>query len=122
MDNEFEVLHDALWDEGINLNNTVADEHVPNIEIKIKVVEERVRSTWNFLSYQKNRMISCMVENAVFWLNALPVNSGMSWKISPRTLMTGTTIVFKKHCKIELGAYTEAHKENFPRNSAQSHT
>ena len=73
MDNEFEVLHDALWDEGINLNNTVADEHVPNIEIKIKVVEERVRSTWNSLPYKKipNMMISRMVENAVFWLNTL---------------------------------------------------
>ena len=31
-----------------------------------------------------NRMISCMVENAVFWINTLPVNSGMSCMISPQ--------------------------------------
>ena len=29
MDNEFEVLRDALQDKGITLNTTSADEHVP---------------------------------------------------------------------------------------------
>ena len=67
-------------------------------------------------------MIFRMVESAFFWLNALPVNSGMSCTISLRTLMTGTTIEFNKHCKIEFGAYTKAHEKTFPRNSTQSHT
>ena len=53
-----------------------------------------------------------MVENAVFWLNALPVNIGMSCMISPWTLMTGTTIDFNKHRKIEFGAYANAHKKS----------
>ena len=102
MDNEFEVLCNALQDDGITLNTTAADEHVPQIERQIKVVKERFRITWNLFPYKKlpNRMISCMVGNAVFWLNAPPVNSGMSCTISTRTLMTGTTIDFKKHCKI----------------------
>ena len=54
MDNNFEVLHDALQDEGLNLNNTAANEYVPQIEIQIKVAKERVRSTWNLLLYKKS--------------------------------------------------------------------
>ena len=45
MDNEFEVLRDALQDEGITLNTNAADEHVPQIKRQIKVVKEQVRST-----------------------------------------------------------------------------
>ena len=36
--------------------------------------------------------------------------------------MPGTTIDFKKHCKIEFGAYTEGHEKTFPPNSTQSRT
>ena len=80
MDNEYEVLQDALRDDGLTLNTTTADKHVPQIERQIKVVNEWVHSTWNLLPYQKfpNQIISHMVENAVFWLNTLPVDSGMS--------------------------------------------
>ena len=86
MDNEFEVLFYALQDEGLTLNTNTADEHVPQIERQIKVVKERVRSTWNSLPYKKvpNIMISRMVENSVSWLNALPVNSGIYCTIFPR--------------------------------------
>ena len=79
VDSEFEVLRDALQGEGITLNNTAADGQVPQIERQVKMVKERVRSTWNSLPYKKisDRMISCMVENAVFFLNALPINIGM---------------------------------------------
>ena len=124
MDNEFEVLRHTLQDEGITLNTASADEHVPQIERHIKVVKERVCSTWNSLPYKKSsyRMISRMVENTFFWLKALAKNSGTSSTISPQTLMTGTTIDFSKHYKIEFGAYAEAQKRTFLRNSTQSRT
>ena len=68
-------------------------------------------------------MISCMVGNAFFGLNALPVNSSMYWTIFPQTLMTGTTIEFNKHWKIEM-AHTPRHTKNpsheTPRNPAQN--
>ena len=109
----FEVLHDALRDKVITLNTTAANEHVPTTDKQIKMVKERVRSTWNLLPYKKcsNRMISIMVENAVLCINGLPVNSGMSYMISLQTHMTGTIIDFKKHCKIEFNAYAEAHEK-----------
>ena len=59
-----------------------------------------------------NIMISCMVGNALFCLNAIPINIGMYCKISPLTLVTRTTIDFKKHCKIEFGVYAEEHEKN----------
>ena len=64
-----------------------------------------------------------MVENAVFWINGLPIKSGMFCMISPKTLMTVTIIDFKKHCKIKFNAYAEAHEKSFhatPRNPAQN--
>ena len=68
-------------------------------------------------------MISHMVENVVFWINALPVNRCMSCAVSPHTLMTGTTVDFNKHWKIEFCAYAKAHKKTShetPRNPAQN--
>ena len=102
MDNEFEVLRDDFREEGLTLNTTADDKHVSQIERQIKFVKERVWSTWNSLPYKNfpNRMISHMVENKVFWLNAIPRNSGMFSTISLRMLITGTTIDFSTHCKI----------------------
>ena len=45
MDNKFEVLRNALQDKVITLNTTAANEHVPQIERKINVLKEQVRST-----------------------------------------------------------------------------
>ena len=49
MDSEFEVLRDALRDLVITLNTNAADKQVSQIERKIKMVKERVRSTWKSL-------------------------------------------------------------------------
>ena len=63
-----------------------------------------------------------IVENTASWINAILVNSRMFYTISQWELTIGTTIDFKKSCKIEFGAYAEAHKNTFPRNSMQSRT
>ena len=100
MYNYFEMLREDFLEEGITLNTTTANEHVPQIEIQIKVVKEQVCSTWNLFPYKNfpNRMISRMVENA-FFINALPINSGMSSTIYLQTLMTGTTINLENTAK-----------------------
>ena len=109
MDNKFEVLWDYPRDKGLTLN-TFHLKKLPQIERQIKVVRERFCSTWYSLPYQKhpNRMIYRMVENTVFWINALPTNREMSCTIPPWTLMTETTIYFAKHCKIQFGAYAKS--------------
>ena len=47
MDNEFEVLPEALQDKGTTLNTTADNEHFPQIEKQIKLTKERVCSIWN---------------------------------------------------------------------------
>ena len=49
MDNWFEVLHNALRDEGLAFNTTAADEQVPQIERQIEVVKKWDCSTWRSL-------------------------------------------------------------------------
>ena len=58
--NEFDVLRTTLQETELNLNTTAADEHVPEIEQQIKVVKERVQSTWDSLPFKKlpNGMVS----------------------------------------------------------------
>ena len=53
MDNEFEPLTNKLKGQIINLNTTAQEEHVPEIEQKIRVVKEHARSTWNTLPFAR---------------------------------------------------------------------
>jgi len=52
-----------------------------------------------------------MVYNVVFWLNTFPHNDGVHPTISPRTLITGLAIDYRKHCKLAFGTYIQVHKE-----------
>ena len=60
-----------------------------------------------------------MAKSAVFWLNALPVHSGMSCTISPQVLMPGTSINFTKQCRTEFGTYAETYEKTIPYISTQ---
>ena len=62
-------------------------------------------------------MIAQMVSYVFLWMNGLPVGSGISETLSPRTIMTGTTLDFNKHCQLEFGAYAETHERPRPLNS-----
>eukprot|EP00957_Ditylum_brightwellii_P196047 14937108-Ditylum_brightwellii.AAC.1 len=52
-----------------------------------------------------------MVLFAILWLNALPPKHGTSKSLSPRGIVTGTTLSISKHCRIPFGAYAQMHKE-----------
>jgi hypothetical protein len=62
-------------------------------------------------------MIVELVKFVVLWLNDFPPSSGVSKTYSPRTIMTGTTLDYSKHCKLPFGAYEETHEENNPTNN-----
>ena len=105
MENEFEVLEADLNEVQATLNTTAASKHVPEIQRQIRVIKERVRAIGNTLPYTHLplRMISQMFSYGILWINGLPVGSGVSSTLSPRTIRTGTTLDFNKHCKIEFG-------------------
>jgi hypothetical protein len=80
MDMEFEKLVDLL--PNVTINTTAAQEHVGEIERKIRVIKERARGTMNNLPYpQLPRLMTIeLMHFCVMWMNAFPVKSGISEK------------------------------------------
>jgi hypothetical protein len=104
---------------GPRVNLTSASEHVPEIERRIRVVKERARSSRHNLPF--NRIPKLLTIHIVFiavkLLNHFPPKGGISDTVSPKTIMTGETLDFKKHLSLQLGQYCQVHEENTPRNS-----
>jgi hypothetical protein len=97
---------------------------MPEIEIQIRVAKERARAIWRTLPFKKipDRVIVELINFVVLWLNAFPPLSGVSKTYSPRTIMTGTTLDYAKHCKLPFGTYVETYKENNPTNTMKEQT
>jgi hypothetical protein len=57
-------------------------------------------------------MLSRLVGNAIFWLNAFPHADGVSTTLSPRYLLTGKHIDYHKHVRLEFGAYVQTHEKH----------
>jgi hypothetical protein len=58
-----------------------------------------------------------IVLNAVKMLNFFPTNGGISDTLSPKTIMSGETLDYKKHLSLQVGQYCQVHEEDTPRNS-----
>jgi Reverse transcriptase (RNA-dependent DNA polymerase)/Zinc knuckle len=112
MDGEFECLRPSLAAMSVTLNITSRDEHVPEAERRIRVIKERVRAIWNTLPFDRMpaRMVIEMVYCCNFWLNCFPAADGISDTLSPRAIVDGTNIDFKKHCKVQFGDYVQTHE------------
>ena len=111
-DPEFEAVETAM--PGISFNLCAQDEHIPGVERYIRTVKDRARSGYNALPFQHlpRLMVSRLVGNAIFWLNAFPHPDGVSQTLSPRYIMTGKHIDYKKHVRLEFGAYVQTHEDH----------
>ncbi len=58
-----------------------------------------------------------IVLNAVKLLNFFPTKGGVSDTLSPKTIMSGETLDYKKHLRLQIGQYCQVHEEDTPRNS-----
>ena len=107
-------LRGGLAELGLRLNETSRDEHVGDIEQYIRTVKERMQAIYNTLPFQKipARLVIKMAKTAVFWLNAFPVRGGASQDLSPRTILTGQQMDYKRHCHFQFGEYTQTHEEH----------
>ena len=114
MDGEFVPLRGGLAEIGVTLNETSRDEHVGDIECYIRTVKERMRAIYNTLPFHKvpAHLVIEMAKTAVFWLNAFPVLGGTSRDLSPRTIMTGQKVDYKRHCCFQFGEYAQTHEEH----------
>ena len=107
MDVEFEKVKDTCL---VDIECVAPREHVGEIERAIRVIQERARCLTSVLPFKilHHWIIVRAVEFAVWWLNALPSTQGISQEYSPRTIVTGQEIDFKKYCQYLFGEYVEA--------------
>ena len=126
VDGEFASLKTDIEElpGGPRVNLASAKEHVPEIERRIRVVKERCRATRHSLPFQRipKLMMVHIVCNAVKLLNFFPTKGGVSDILSPRTIMTGETLDFKKHLSLQFGQYCQVHEEDTPRNNQNPRT
>ena len=114
MDGEFVHLRGELASMGVTLNDTSRDEHVGDVERFIRTIKERMRAIYNTLPFQNvpARLIVEMGKASVFWLNSVPQKNGLNSELSPRTIVTGQKLDFKRHCRFQFGQYVQTHEEH----------
>jgi Reverse transcriptase (RNA-dependent DNA polymerase) len=113
-DGEYECLRGDMGSVQITLNTASNDEHVPDIERFIRTLKERTRAIYNTLPFKKmpDRLVIEMICACNFWLNSFPPVSGISTTLSPRAIVTGSSIDYNRHCQLEFGAYVQTHEDH----------
>jgi hypothetical protein len=90
---------------GPMVNLASPNEHVPEIKQRIRVVKEQrwaARHSPPFQRIPKLLMIH-IVLNAFKMLNFFPTKGGISSTLSPKTIMSGETLDYKKHLSLQVG-------------------
>ena len=125
-DGEFSPLKPLIesMPSGPVVNLASSNEHVPEIERRIRVVKERSRATRHNLPFTRipKLLMIHLVINAVKLLNYFPTKGGVSETLSPKTILTGETLDYKKHLRLQIGQYCQVHEEDTPRNSQRPRT
>ena len=72
-----------------------------------------MRAIYNTLPFQNMppRLVIEMAKHAMFWPNAFPQPNGIGGNRSPRSIVTGVSIDFNRHCKYQFGEYVQTHEE-----------
>ena len=125
-DDEFEPLKTLVvslpGDPMLNLAS--ANDHVPEIEQRIRVVKERCRAVRHILPFKRipKLLTTHIVLNVVKLLNFFPTKGGVSDSLSPKTIMSGETLNYKKQLILQVGQYCQVHEDKTPRNSQVART
>ena len=104
---------------GPRVNLSAKDEHVADIECRIRVVKERTRAMRHAMPYSRipKLLMMYLVLRAIQMLNYFPSKGGVSAALSPMTITSGETLDYKKHLRLQIGQYCQVHEEDAPRNS-----
>ena len=96
------------------INETSRDEHVGEIERYIRTVKERMRAVYNTMPFSKilARLVIEMAKASMFWLNGLPPRDYFGNNLSPRTIVTGQKLDYKRHCRYQFGEYVQTHEQH----------
>jgi hypothetical protein len=122
MDGEFEKIRDLL--PGVVLNTTAANEHVAEIERRIRTLKERARCALATMPFRRlpNMILIHLLYFLTMWINNFPSKTGISSIYSPRELLNRSRLSASKHCRADFGAYCEVHEEPSPSNTMASRT
>jgi hypothetical protein len=104
------------------VNLASSNEHVPEIERRIRVVKERCQATQHSLQRIPKLLRIHIVFHTVKLLNLFPTKGGVSDTLSPKTIMSGETLDYKKHLHLHIGQYCQVQEEDTPRNSLHPRT
>ena len=120
-------LHAMIYEKipgGTSINITSANEHVPEIECQIRVVTDRTKYVRHILTFKNSPKLLTIyiVFTVVRILKYSPFKGGVSAVLSPKTIMYGDTIHYKKHLGINIGHYCQVHENEDPRSSQVTHT
>jgi hypothetical protein len=96
---------------GVNLASS--NEHVPEIERRIRVVKERCRATRHSLPFQRLPKLLTMhiVFHAVKLLYFFATKGRVSATLSPKTIMSGETLDYKKLLSLQIGQYYQVQRK-----------
>ena len=98
----------------IDLNKSVRNEYVPDIERLNRTTEERIRSVYKELIQVYGRVPGVIVRELVyamaFWLIRFPDEYGISATLIPRAIITGQYVEFTKNCLLDFGEYSHTHE------------
>ena len=122
VDPEFQFLEETLVIT--SLNTTGAHDHVPAVERQIQVIKELMQVHHTNLplpSFTRQRTIE-LANHVVMFLNAFPPKSGLTKTYSPRTIMTGKYLDWKKTCKLHLGSYIQVYAHKNVTNTIEERT
>ena len=106
----------------INLESS--NEHVPGIKIKIRVLKKRCQETQHGLPFQRISKLLTIhsVFHTVKLINLFPTKGGISDTLSPKTIMSGEILNYKKNLSLHIVQYCQVHEEDAPINSQNSIT
>jgi hypothetical protein len=119
LDGEFGPIQALIQELGTRANLASANEHAPEAERRIRVIKERVRALRFGMPFSRlpRLMVIHMVFQCTRLLNYFPTKGGISDTISPRTLLLGETLEYKKQFRLSIGDYCQVHENDTPRNS-----
>ncbi len=124
-DGEFKPLVDMMSElyGAPKLNLSSANEHVLEMERKIRVIKERVKAV--VYSLPLNALPVVVLVNAVLFvtkqLKLFPVKGGISNQFSPKQIMTGK-VVHYIFCSVAFGQYCQISEGGNPRNGLRAWT
>lgn len=123
MDNEFESLRPHFLDK-LEINTTAKNEHVGEIERKIRHIKNRSRSMKASLPYKAlpKCVIKALLSNVVLWMNALQSNLGISKEFSPREIVLRRQLNVSRRAPYRFGSYGEAFEDPTTTNTMQERT